>query len=679
MISKNNDLKCQLFVLVALLLIIPFSRGWAMDSLLNRATNFGLNVETRNDWARSEIAVPAIQNLTLFPSELGSIESPSEIDPVALKVDIVRGFEPEQRFNSQSNAALWKAYNIENSTLTETRSGLSLFLGATFYPSYAVYNLSFANPLSVSRTDFISIALSTSSSFNSSQALIGVALILRDQQGNRCHVSIVASDQYSRDSFIMSEWFLGTRFTSELIKYPYYSLRYGSISGPWFKQLSLSEPLLVLNLATAWLDGLLVGAEIGYVGSPLWVENGVPRYNMTEVDATFHFTLVHSQPFLINMQPVNSSVVAFSYQDKGLNVSGIPSRRVGVAIEGFLKPASQKEELLENETIGSHEVFFNMSKAAEAGVAVNAGVNITVFSKSVKKCLLALNNDTLVDLTDTLLRSYTKVFLFPKDASALKVLLILQRFNAWIFSLSFRDVVNMTKGGIIEEHFSTMDGEGLIDVNATIGKSTYLAMRTTGLTPRKIMIDGVEKPLTSMLVVDEDVFAIVPLSDSGENFSLHSIQYSLSVGPLYESYTATPFEVHFNGSLFSIFTPFNIEGEQGFYIPITVQMITYRTFVLQVDYDHSFFKAEQKEIMAYSTRIHYEYFALKPLQTGQSEVSLEIIDTANKKAAFSISFSVLVSGSLLSQVFLYITFGITVLSVIVIFRGKDLFKRLLCR
>jgi len=626
---------------------------------------------------RSDISVPAVQNLTFSGSNLLTVEIPSQaspMSPTALTIDVARGFEPQQRFNSSFRAftAPLRKSNIANSTLKEMESGLSLFFNATSYPCYTIFNVSFVSPLIVSKTDFVSFAFQTSNSFNSSQALIGISLMLRDQQGNRNYVSVVVSNQHSTDSFGLSEWFLGEGFTIELPKYPYYSMRYDSLSGPWFKQLSLSESLSVLNLSSAWLDGLLVGGEIGYIGPPLG------PYTMTEVDAMFYFTLVHPQPFSINQQPVNSTVITFPYQNS-LSFSGIPARRVTITIKGFLKPSSEKEELLDDETVSSCEVFFDLSGAAKAGVDVNGVVNITVFSKDVKKCLLTLDNDTDVDLTDTLLANNSKVYVFPKSTSTLKVFLVLFRFNAWIFAFSFLGVVNVTKSGIVEERFSAVGNEGVIDINTTVTGKINLAIRTDEFTPRAIALDGIEKPIESMLVINEETYFIVSLVGSGQTFSLYTIQYVLSDRPLFESLTVTPFEVHFNNSVFRIFTPFNIEGEQGFYIPITIQMVTYRTFILKVEYDFSFFEAEQKEIMAYSSRIHYEYFALKPLQIGQSTVGLKISDAANEKTVFSTLFSVHISSSFPSRILLYFTFCVTVLSIVVVFKGKNLAKWILHR
>jgi hypothetical protein len=174
---------------------------------------------------------------------------------------------------------------------------------------------------------------------------------------------------------------------------------------------------------------------------------------------------------------------------------------------------------------------------------------------------------------------------------------------------------------------------------------------------------------------------MIPLDKPGElgEIALYSIRYMLSDHPLYESSTETPFELHLDGSIFRTLTPFNVEGEQGFYLPITVQMLTFKTFDLRLEYDSSFFEVQQKEIIAYSNRIHYEYFALKPLQTGHSIVGLKIIDPISERQLFSILFSVKATSSIIGQAPLYITLGVTLLSIAIIFQGKNLSKRILHR
>lgn len=673
MVSKKGLKKYHLSMLFALLLTISLFAVQGRGSPSETARSVTHDVTSNNIWSQSSISMPATQNL-VFSSPNATLEIPSQASPMnltTLSIDVVRGLEPMQRFGSAFTSTRVRENNVVNSNLTTTNNGISFSYDASSYPSYLVYNLSFVTPFIIHSTDLISLGFSTDNSFNSSQGLIGVSFVLRDVQNARYYISAVVSDQNSADSFGLSEWFLGEGFTSQFPKYPAYSLRYNSLSGPWFKQLSLSESFAILNLSSAWVDGLLVGGEIAYLGPPLGPQS------LKKLDAMFYFTLVHPQPFLINQQFVNSTAMVFPMQNT-LSFSGMLFRSVSVTVEGFLKPSSGKEELLTDETASYKEVIFDLARAAEAGVAVNGELNITVFSRNVKKCLLTLDNNTFADLTDTLLSSKTEAYIFPKTANNLKVELTLYKFNAWIASFSPLNVIHLTKVGIVEEHFSTVEGGGLVDLNVTVGRNTYLAIDLAGLTPRTIAIDGVESPFESILILDEEAFFLVSLHPSIGAFSLSSVQYLLSESPIYESSTATPFSVYFNGSAFKIFTPFNVEGERGLYIPITIQMITFRTFVLQIDFDPAFFEGSKGEVMAYSTRIHYEYLTLKPLKTGQSTVSLKISDPTGKNTLFSTLFSIRVSDSLANG-FLYFTFGITVLSIVVLFGGRNFAKWILRR
>lgn len=305
MVSRSRQLKwLGFFILLLLTVAIPVSHAQYANPSFEGVTQAAFDAAKVDDWSRSSIAMPATKNWTFSFSNSSVIELPSQMSsplmtidsPTMLKIDVVRGFEPEQRLNSQFDPALYRR-STDYSTLIRTNNGFSFKFNTTTYPSYAVYNLSFTNPFIVSRTDVLSLAFSTSNNFNSSQALIGTSLILRDDNNNRHYVSVVISDQHSVDSFGLSPWFLGEGFSAELPEYPYYSLKYGSLNGPWFRQLGLSEALTALNLPTAWIDGLLVGGEIGYIGPPLWVKNGAPAYSMTEVDAMFYFTLIHPSLF----------------------------------------------------------------------------------------------------------------------------------------------------------------------------------------------------------------------------------------------------------------------------------------------------------------------------------------------------------------------------------------------
>jgi len=643
----------------------------------NESTSF-ISSDASNSF-RSNVSVSAVQNLTFSLSNRSTIELPSEASPVIpnrLTIDVLTGFEPEQRLNSEFKAAVDRKSNVENYSLSSVNDRLLLNFNASnpSNASYVTYDLSFNTPLIVSGTDFVSLGFSADKGYNSSKALIGISLKIRDLQGKRYYVSIEVSNQFIDDSIGLSEWFLGEALTVEepFPKYPVYFMRHGSTSDPWLRQLSLSQPLSSLNLSKAWLDGLLIGGEIGFIGAPPYI------YSMTQLEALFYFVLVHSQPFTINQQIVNSTRMIFPFQNS-LNFSGVAGKSVSVLMAGDLRPLVDKEEPLNNATLSIREVFFNLSGLAQMGVAIEKELNITVFSKSVKNCLLTLDNSTAVDLTDELLSGDTLSYGLPSVAGTLEVLLTFYKYNAWIFSLRYLDVTNIKKIGIVGEQFST--NEGLVDVNSTIEESTYLAVRTAGLTPSAITINGIETSLKSMLTIDDEAFFIIPLSKPEElgEVALYSIRYMLSDRPLYESSTETPFELHLSGSIFRIFTPFNVEAEQGFYLPITVQMLTFKTFDLRLECDSSFFEVQQKEVIAYSDRIHYEYFALKPLQTGHSIVSLKIIDPISERPLFSVLFSVKVTGSLVAQAPLYVTLGVTLLSIAIVFQGENLSKRILHR
>lgn len=669
MVSLRSYKKYHLFMLFASLLTISLFSFQGTGLSWETPSNVVSDVTSNDIWSHSSISMPATQNLVFSSPNLAAVEIPPQaslMNLTELSIDVVKGLEPMQRFDSTFTSARVRESSVANPNLTTTTDGVSLSYDASNYPSYLVYNLSFVTPFIIHSTDFISLGFSTDSSFNSSQGFVGVSFVLRDAQNVRYYISVVVSDQHSADSFGLSEWFLGEGYTSQFPKYPTYSMRYKSSSGPWFRQVSLSESFAVLNLSSAWIDGLLVGGEIAYLGAPLGPQS------LRRFDAMFYFALVHPQPFLINQQFVNSTNMVFPVQST-LSFSGILFRNVSIAIDGFLKPSSEREELLINETASYREVIFDLAGAAEAGVAVKGELNITVFSRNVKSCLLTLDNNTVADLTDVLLSSETEVHVFPKASSSLKVQLTLYKFNAMIVSFSSLNVVHLTKTGIVQERFSTVEGEGLADVNATVGRNTYLAINMAGLTPRNIEIDGVDKPFESMLILDEEAFFLVGLQPSLGIFSLSSVQYSLSESPIYEASTATPFSVYFNGSVFKIFTPFNVEGERDLYLPITVQMLTFRAFILKIDYDPAFFESGQDEVMAYSTRIHYEYLTLKPLKTGQSTVSLKITDSTNKIAVFSTLFLIRVTDSFADE-FLYSAFGITVLSVVVLFGGNSFAK-----
>lgn len=650
--------------------MIPFSRVCGISSLPAPADDFAFDAETSDVWSRSNITMPAIQNLTIIPSNLSLVELASEINPTKSVINTVRGFEPMRRFNSEFNSTLTRKAYVGNCSLRRVDDELLLFLNASSGDNAAIaaYNLSFTNSVQISESDFISFALSTSSAYNSSEAYIGISLLLRDQQGNRYYVSLEVSNRYSTDGFSLSPWFLGWGFTEDFPKYPKYAMMYNSTSGPWFIQLPLSGSFAALNLSSAWLDGLLIGGEI-YTKPPFNIEE------ITEVNARFHYVLVHEEPFMINQEIVNSTMMVFPFASS-LRFSGISGKKVNVIVEGSLEPSYDKEERRENETVNIRETFFNLSETLESEVLVQGTVNITVLSKAVKKCTLTLNNSTIVDLTDSLLGSNTMIHKFPADTILLEVHLTLYRFNAWFCSLYGYKSYEITKKGIVDEYFSPNRNEGTININSSETFPANLAISSGNLTPSEITINGSKKPLESLLILNKEMYWIISIVIPEENVSIYTVKYILSDEPLYQSLTTSPFSVYVGGQLFEIFTPFNIEGQEGTLIPLTIRTRTPRTYTLKIEYDSSMFEADRDEIMVYSSRFHYEYFMLKPLRTGQTTINLRIIDPITRDTPFSSSFFVSIKSSFSTQVAIYFLLGVAVFSLICIFSKTSLIKRI---
>jgi len=672
-LKVNKKLKkCLLSVFVVLVLTIMFSRVRGMSSLPDMATDFASDEETSDVWSRSNITVRAFQNLTVVPSNFSSVELSSEINPTRSVIDVVRGFEPPQRFDSEFNFALVDETRVGVCSLTRVDNELLLFLNASSEMiAIARYNLSFTNPKQISGNHSISVAFSTSSNYDSGEAYIGVSLLLSDHQGNRYYVSIQVSNHFPTDSYALSKWFLGhtVDLTKECLDYPIYAMRYNSTSGPWFIQLPLSESFASLNLSSASLDGLFIGGEI-YSRTPSDLEE------ITEVNATFHYILVHEQPFTINQEIVNSTMMAFPFAGS-LRFSGIPAEKVNVALEGTLKPTYDKEEQRENETVRVREAFFNWSETLESEISVQGIVEITVFSKAVKKCAVTLDNNTIVDLTDSLLGKNAIIYNFPADTTLLKVHLILYRFSAWFFSLSGFQPSKITKKGIVEEYFSPSKSEGTISINSSETFPDSLAICSGARTPSEVTINGSEKPLETLLILDEEMHWVIPIVTSEENASIYTVKYILSDEPLYQSLTRSPFSVYIHGSVFEIFTPFSIVDQESALIPLTIRTYTApRTYILKIEYDSSIFEADRNEILVYASIPYFQYFMLKPLQTGQTTVNVKIIDPVTRKTLFSSPFFVTIKSSFFTQVAIYLLLGVAVFSLIYIFTKKSLLKRI---
>jgi len=618
---------------------------------------------------KSDITIPVIQNVTVPFADVVTVNAPPLTTPTVLTIDTARGFEPAERFSGEFNDTLARKSNVGNSTLTNTDTGLLLSFSVEnrSEAGIAAYNLTLASPIQVWTTDFVSIAFSTTSEFNSSQAYVGVSLLLRDDSGNRRYLSFEASNQYRKESFEMSKWFLGWGFTTEFQEFPHYSFKYGSVSGSWFKQLNLSQAFANLNLSYAWLDGFLLGGEIFSTPIP---------YSLAQMNVTFNYVNIGAQFFSINGQMINSADMAFPYQ-KNLTFSGIVGKAVTIGIRGYLKSTSDREDRLENDTISRREVFYNLSQAYESGVITLGNINLTLFTRSVRNCSLTFDEISTIDLTDTLLSRNTVISTFPVDVRTVRVLLTLYRFNGWIFTLSSLSFAGVTKHGIMEEHFSTFNDEGDVIVEAAqAGENIHLALRVGGLTQVTLTINGVEKPLKSVAVINGDTYLMIPLDTPGQGSSQLLIKYMLGYGPIYQSATERPFNVYADSSFFSIYTPFNVEGELHDPIPLTVQMLTAKTYVLGIVCDPSFFETERTEIMAYASRAHFEYFMLTPLETGPSVVDFRITDPDAERTIFSASILTIVDDPLISNAVFYLLLIATLVSFGIAIWGSSLSKLL---
>jgi len=663
-------MKKSLFsILVILVLTTLFSEIYSVGSSTDMTTEVEANTETSELWTRSNITLPTIQNLTIVPSNFSVVDLSSQMDPKRSVIDVVRGFEPTERFNSEFSFTLARKASVGNYSLRSIDDEWLLFLNASseYAAAIAVYNLTFSNSVQISESDFISLALSTGSTYNSSEAYIGISLQLRDPKGNRQYVSVEISDHYSENNFSLSKWFLGWGYTKEYPEYPRYAMRYNSTYGPWFTQLPLSGSLSALNLSSAWLDGLLVGGEI-YSRPPFNLEE------ITDVTAKFHYVLVHEQPFMVNQEMVNSPIMSFPFSSS-LRFSGIPGESVNVIVEGSLKPSYDKEERRENEAVHIRETLFNLSGILESETSIQGTLKISVSTKAVKKCAITLNNKTVIDMTNSLLRSNTIIYRFPPNAILLEVNLILYRFNAWFFKLSVFQPSEMTKKGIVEEYFSPNRNEGTININSSENFPVNLAIGSGNLVPSEIKVNGTRKSLQSLLILDEEKYWLVLNVIPDDSASLYTVKFVLSDEPLIQSLTTTPFSVYIRGDVFEVYTPFNIEGQEGAVIPITIRTYTPRTYILRIEYDPLMIEADIDEKMVYASRFHFEYFMLTPLQPGHTTISLEIVDPPAMDVIFSSSFLVNIRSSVPTQVVVYWLVSISVFSLVYVFSKRTFLKQ----
>lgn len=664
-------------ILIALILIFSFSKVAHMDSLFKVTGSLIPENEAGEDFGKSNITISAQQNITLIPkNNVVDLNLSAEI-PIDLTFDIVKGFEPkEQRFNSEFNQTFERDGNSINASLNKMDDGLQLLFNpiSRYKESISVFKLSFVDSVNISGSDFLSLAISTENGHNSTEAYIGVALLLRDQQGNSHYISIFISDLFSTDSYQLSKWFLGSMHDPATGKqYPLYQIMYRSSFGPWFIQLSLLDAFTSLGLSSAWLDGLLIGAELYTKYMP---------FKMTQADIRFHYALVHPQPFSLNEQVVNSTLVAMPLPNR-LDISGISCKRLNAAATGPLGPAYEKEQQQENQTVVIKEVFYNFSKPfllnlsepSISKVQFSGNVKITTQSKSVKKCTITRNNDTIVDLTDNLLKSNNElIYRFPSGTDTLKVFLVLYKFNAWIFDLGYTLLYNTTKKGIVEEYFVPDKNEAVAIVNLTEAQlqEASIAVRAGNFSSAEISINGIKKPLGLLLIFNKDVFLATSVKTE-ENVSLYTVRYTLSSDPLYTCSTVQPFSIFMDNALFEIYTPFNIEAPLETWIPFTIKVYTYTTYDMKIEYDYSMFEVDNDEIMVNKFHSH-EYFMLKPVNTGLTVVKVHFMDmeSTTKNAGFFIPFLINVENSLLYQIIPYVLLIITVLSLVYVTGSKKL-------
>jgi hypothetical protein len=677
--SESKMIARIVVVLLAVLITMPYPSIASEVSLGNtpRPLNQG-GESVDNLFEKSVVSVSAYENVTFVVSD-NSIDlgNSSAVVPSELTVDVVNGFTPVNKLNSGYAYSLYRSVNSRDNSFAEDEDGLHLFYSSKDNSKVAisVYNMTFAHSIDVSQNDYVSVAISTNSSYDSSDGYIGIALQLRDQQGVRQYVSIHTSGLYLADGYTTSQYFLGSSLGKN---FPYYSFRYGSSSGPWFVQLQLARAFATLGLSSASLDGLLVGAELFSIPLP---------YNTTQADVRFRYALVHPQPFSINEKTVNSTQLSFA-PTRFLNISGIQSSRLKAAISGSLRPADQKEEYQENGIVKVVDVsyefpdplFYNFSESSVSEVRFEGKVNVTVPSKSVRKCTITVNNQTPWDLTnDVLGRVEGGIYLFPSDTRSLKVHLVLYKFNAWLFQRTSAAIPIVTKNGITEERFSAETNEVvvLVDLDQAGLQEPRIAVRTAGAMSGTMMVNDVQSPLDSLLLLSNDVFLATKIM-AGEDASLYTVRCSFSSDPVYSSLTAQPFGVSIDYDYFEIYTPLNCEAEVGISVPMTIRVFAFKTFLLRIDYDVSALNADSNELMVrkYSS---YVYFMLKPVREGSTEIKAYFINPNNQNSTVSIPFLVNVKRQAIYEIAPYMFLVVSLVSLVYVVVSRDQMSRLLSR
>jgi hypothetical protein len=371
-----------------------------------------------------------------------------------------------------------------------------------------------------------------------------------------------------------------------------------------------------------------------------------------------------------------------------LNISGIQCDKLKAVISGSLRPADQKEEYQENGVVKVVEVsygfpdplFYNFSESSVSEVRFEGRVNVTVPSKSVKQCIITLNNQTTWDLTDdVLMRDEGGIYLFPSDTRTLGVHLVLYKFNAWLFQRTATATFIVTKTGITEEYFSPERNEVivLVDLAQASIQDPRIAVRTAGALSGVIIVNDIQRPLESLLLLNNDAFLAVKVM-AEEDESPYTIKCSFNSNPVYSSLTTQPFNVAIDNDYFEIYTPLNCEAQVGVTVPVTIKVFTFKTFVLRIKYDSSAFNADSDELIVhiYSS---YVYFMLKPLREGSTEIIAYFINPAKQNSTASIPFLVNVKRQLLQEVALYMLLVISALSLVYIVVSRDQLARLTSR
>jgi hypothetical protein len=669
----------KVVVLLAILITLSYLGVVGEGSISGAGAQLNQGEGSDEDsFGKSIVSVSAHENVTFVVSDNSvDLGNSSAVVPSDLTIDVVNGFSPVNRFNSGYTYSLYRSANSRSDSLGEMEDGLRLFFNSkdNSKAAISIYNVTFMQSVNVSQNDYVSLAISTNSSYDSSEGYVGVALLFRDQQGVRQYVVVHVSNLYLTSSYTTSQYFLGSGLGRN---FPYYGFRYGASSGPWFIQLQLTKAFSTLGLSSASLDGFLIGAELFSIPLP---------YNTTQADIRFRYALIHPQPFSINEKIVNSTEVSFA-PTRFLNISGIPSNKLNAAISGSLRPAYQKEEYQENGIVKVVEVsysfpdplFYNFSESSVSEVRFEGKVNVTVPSKSVRKCTITVNNQTPWDLTnDVLGRVEGGIYSFPSNTRTLGIYLILYKFNAWLFERAQSAIIHVTKSGITEEYFSPETNEVVVvvDLEQASLQEPRIAVRTAGAMSGRMMVNGVQRPLDSLLLLNNDVFLATKVM-AEEDESPYTMRCSFNSDPIFYSLTTQPFGVSIDNDYFEIYTPLNCEAQIGVSVPITIRVFTFKTVILRIEYDASAFKADSDELMVnkYSS---YVYFMLRPVREGSTEIKAYFINPKNQNSTLSILFSMNVKRQLLYAITPYMLLAVSVLSLVYIVVSRDQMSRVLSR